>query len=148
MIHLRVVPCDKFARNGTGNQAVRTAVGSEEITAADKSDVHLHLVNRQLKKFGEGFARAERILQRAHHLAFAIANDCSRNQRLHGCLSKVRLIIFGRYSFGCAGERLVEISLIPLDVTRHVRDFSHLPSKRGGVVAAILTVFPVELEGC
>lgn len=84
----------------------------------------------------------------AHHLAFAIANDCSRNQRLHGCLSKVRLIIFGRYSFGCAGERLVEISLIPLDVTRHVRDFSHLPSKRGGVVAAILTVFPVELEDC
>lgn len=34
MIHLRFVPCDTFARNGTGNQAVRTAVGSEEIIAA------------------------------------------------------------------------------------------------------------------
>lgn len=33
MIHLRFVPCDTFARSGTGNQAVRTAMGSEEIIA-------------------------------------------------------------------------------------------------------------------
>lgn len=33
MIHMRLLPRDAFARNGTGNQTVRTAMGSEEIIA-------------------------------------------------------------------------------------------------------------------
>ena len=114
--------------------------------AAQEGDVHLDVRRVHPERCRDVLARGGRRLHRRPEFGSAARDACHRGQGLHRRMDEVSLRVLPHKALRRRCEGGIDIALLAQDLTRLAGGLAHFRHEGSGVVVAVRSVVPIDLE--